>query len=125
MYPRLPTPPPFDQDQTAHQRGMTILAFVVATDTTATVETDDLELADHVYPLAQAAPDLTQETRTTLTRTRHLILATLATRRRLAAQDTPVAKTPERPEPVGGKTARLEPPPVPRPPAQPAIRLEF
>lgn len=127
MYPRLPTPPPVDRDQTAHQRGLAILAFVIETDTTATVETADLELADHAYPMAQQPAHLTQETRATLTKARHTILATLAARRRLAAQDTPVDEPPARPTPAsdGGKTARLQPPPVPRPPAQPAIRLEF
>ena len=125
MYPRLPTPPPIDRDQTAHQRGLAILAFVIETDITATVETADLELADHAYPMAQQPAHLTQETRTILTRARHTILATLAARRRQAAQDQPVDERPATPEPHGGKTARLQPPPVPRPPNQPAIRLEF
>jgi hypothetical protein len=49
MYPRLPDPTGPDQIATY---GAALRRFVLATETTATLSTEQLELIDHEYPLA-------------------------------------------------------------------------
>lgn len=94
-----------------------VLRFVVEHNVTATLTDIDLELADHVYPLAVSAPDLADSTRQRLTATRHEILAAIARRRKLAQlpADVPPVQTPAPTTP--GHAVKLIPTPTPRPPA--------
>jgi len=95
-----------------------VLRFVIDTNVTATLTDIDLELADHVYPLAVSAPDLADTTRQRLTDTRHEILAAIARRRKLAQMpaDVPPVHAPA-PTTTPGHAVKLIPTPITRPPA--------
>jgi hypothetical protein len=120
MHPYAPLPriEPQAPDEPLLIYAARVLRFVLETDTTATLTDIDLELADHVYPLAVAAAELTDATRQTLTDTRHVILAAIARRRKIAKMDadTPPVHAPAL-TPTNGHAVKLIPPRVPQPPA--------
>jgi len=117
-YPRLPELAPRQPDETAEHYGLRAFNFVVATNVTATLSDDALQLAAHVYRLAIARPDLMQAT---IDRFADCDRAINATIRRRAVVDTPAKPVKVKPAGVDksdiGPMAPLLPSPIIRPPA--------
>lgn len=114
--PGLLTPLRARADQTAIQRGLEILHFVIAERQTATVETVDLELADHAGVSAAAAPEMLLLARERISRARHLIRWTLEHRANGHTERLQVPATPAD-KPNVGPMAPLQPRPQTEPPA--------
>lgn len=119
-YPRLPEFGARFDDEHAEAYGLRALAFVVAHEVTATVPTDALQMADHVFGLAVSARDLHPHAATRLAVVHSLITATI--RRRDAEQATPAAPEPGTPAPGrgGSPNAPVLLAPRPMPPAPPS-----
>jgi len=122
---QLPTPDNPTPGETLQGYGLRILGFVLATGITATASDQQLELADHVYPLAISNPDLLDTTREQMTATRRQIMSALAYRRSLTSIPAEPAQPAGHDKPNLGPMARLTPPPTPRPPQPAAADLTF
>jgi hypothetical protein len=120
-YKPLPTIDPPDSWESLQAYGCRVMRFVIETDVTATLSDRDLELADHFYPLAQAAPDLSEQTRETLSRARHVILAALRGRAPVVPVSLPSCIPDDRP--TIGPMAPLSEVPIIRPPANSRMRF--
>lgn len=123
---RLPSPEPRTESETVQQYGLRILGFVLRTNVTATLTDLELELADHVYPLAIQNPDLMLITREYMTAARHRIMAALKYRQTIAPPPPdaePAAVILDRPN--AGPMAPLRPTPTPQPPPRMAADLAF
>jgi hypothetical protein len=123
----LPTIDPPRAEETLHAYGCRVLAFVLAERVTATLSDRDLELADHVYPVAIAHPEILPIAVDKLSAARHLILATIALRRKLDAAERTGPATPAT-QPAShdrGRLAPLQPTPYRRPPSGIAIDVGF
>jgi hypothetical protein len=118
---RLPTIAPPVNGESLQAYGCRVLRFVIETDVTATLSDRDLELADHFYPLAQSAPDLSERTRETFTRARHLILGALRGRTPAVPVSLPACTPEDRPN--IGPMALLSDVPIVRPPANSRMRF--
>jgi len=125
-YPPLPTIAPAQPGETLQGFGCRILAFVLTERVTATLTDEQLELADHVYPLAIANPEILITAVDRLADARREILRALAGRKADRAASQPAASLPapvhSRP---GGVTARLQPKPFTRSPGGVAIDVGF
>lgn len=114
-----PSYPIGDRPETLHSRGCRVLAYVLETRSTFALSDSDLQLADHVYPVAIAHHEISALAVDRLSEARHWILAALQCRRafdasRLAAlQDGAAPSVP----PAGGKQPGAAVPlsPAPRP----------
>src|SRR5262245_21564756 len=117
LYPPLPEMDPRRPDETAEAYGLRTLRFIVATDTTATVPDDALQLAAHTYRLAIANPYLLPATIDRLADADRRIAAVLRSRQR---QDSPQT-APDSPRnddrPNLGPMAPLTPTPHVQPPS--------
>lgn len=116
--------PPLDQphqDETRAAYGLRVLQFVIAQECTATLDTESLELADHFYPLAVCAPELSPAVVDRLADARRMIQSALRWREAdaQAAQDamSQGSPTPLSDRPNQGPMAKLIPPTPPLPPA--------
>jgi len=121
----LPTIQPAQPGETLYGYGCRVLAFVLATDCTATLSDHDLELADHVYPVAIAHPEIMAIAVDRLTAVRSEVLAAIARRRRLAeldAVDLVGSVPPKGSDRPGGRLSPLQPQPIVRPPSDTAVR---
>lgn len=123
-YPRLPTIDPPTADETLHAYGVRVLAFVLSTGTTATLSDRDLELADHVYPIAVSGPEILPVAVDRLSAARHDILAALRSRKAASQPAPQAAIAPARALP-GGRLVPLQPAPIRRPPSGVAIDVGF
>jgi hypothetical protein len=117
---RLPTFDPQRPDETRQQYGLRALAFVLATNVTATLDDDALALADHVYPIAIAAHDILPIAVDRLSAARLAILASLKARKALDREQTPDSPTAvpsaRQETPDGGTKVPTHPTPTPQPP---------
>jgi hypothetical protein len=124
---RLPTIDPPAESESLQAYGCRVLRFVIEHDCTATLSDRDLELADHFYPLAIAAPELSARVLERIANARRLILAALRGRVPIAPVVPPAAKHDDRPD--DGPMAPLRDAPIVRPPAgdrlQAPIDLRF
>lgn len=111
--------------ETLHGYGCRVLAFVLAHGCTATLSDQDLELADHVYPIAVGHPAILPCAVDTLSAARRQILAALADRRRPVEPSTPPAPSPQPASHDRGRLAPLRPPPIRRPPSGVAVDVGF
>lgn len=125
-YPRLPELPPVGADETIAEYGIRVLAFVLATDVTATLTDRDLDLADHAYAIAISSAGILPIAVDRLSAARMRILRTLQARQR--AQPAPARVSPQ-PAPIvsrpGGRLTPLQPAPISRPPAGQLVDLRF
>jgi hypothetical protein len=124
----LPVIDPPAAGETLQAYGCRVLAFVMTAQCTATLSTEELELADHVYPLAIAGAGILPAAVDRLTAARHLILQAIATRRRIDAELRPAGDACSVPPTAGGqpgKFATLQPAPIRRPPAATAVEIVF
>lgn len=129
-YPPLPELTPRTAGESLHTYGGRVIAFVVAHRCTATLSTDDLELADHVYPIAVGHPELTPIAAERLTDARHAILTAIRWRAAERAADVDADQAPSGPtiQPASqdkGRLVPLRPRPFSRPPAGVAIDVAF
>ena len=123
---RLPTIQPPADGETLHGYGCRVLAFVLETGCTATLSDQDLELADHVYPVAIAHPEVLVLAVDRLSAARTEVLAALARRRRMAeVPPVPEPSCPPVRELPGGRLSPLQPQPIARPPAGMAVDIHF
>jgi hypothetical protein len=88
-YPRLPELAPQAAGETLDSFGLRALAFVLAHDCTATLSTEQLQLAAHCYRLAIANRELTASTVDRLAECNRRIAATIRYRAQLQADDAP------------------------------------
>lgn len=113
MYPPLPTVAPPTSDDTAYSYGMRVLTFLLATDCTATVSTEDLELAEHVSCYAVASRDISPVALKRISDIRHVIALVLRSRK--DAIEVPIGcttpKEQDKPN-LGPMAKRIEPQPV-------------
>jgi hypothetical protein len=127
MLTPLPTIDPPRAGETLHGYGGRVLRFVLEHGCTATLSDRDLELADHVYPIAIGGPGILPAAVDRLSEARHQILAALKYRRE--ADATPASSIP--PAPIvpashdKGRLAPLQPRPFSRPPAGQAVDVRF
>lgn len=120
----IPEPPPATGHAIAD--GLNMLAYVIAGHGTARATDEQLHRADHAYPIAMAAADLTDQTRERFTAARHEVLAAL---RRRTADRPPIAPEPthapivSRESPHGRVPQPTRPPVLP--PAGDAVTIDF
>ena len=119
VYHRLPELPPQAPTETREAYGLRAFCFVLATDTTATVDDDALELASHVYRVAIANRELLPASIDRLAETDRTIRATLRRRTAAATQTapTPAQDGAGRDTPNAGPMAPLSPRTPALPPA--------
>ena len=113
----LPVPPPPATDQTVLQRGLSILAFVMAHGVTATIDDVDLERADHAGSFASAGRDFAPATYDRISDARNLIRRAITTRAADGPQGAtlPGGTAPHKPD--LGPMAPLQDRPITRPPS--------
>jgi len=116
-YPRLSTIAPAGQDESLQAYGVRVLAFVLTTGITATISTADLELADHVYPIAVSGKEILPVAVDRLSAARHDILAAIASRVASTAPTGSPAPTIAPVVTAGGRLVPLQPGPFKRPPS--------
>src|SRR5262245_9241915 len=116
QYPRLPEWRPRQASETAEAYGLRALAFVVRESVTATVPTDALELADHVFPLAVSHPELSPVAAAGLADVQRIIRAVLRSRLAPVGPTAAVQATAGQGKPMIGPGAPLQPTPVVQPP---------
>lgn len=126
MMNRLPEIVPSGPDETLQGYGLRILAFVLVTRCTATLSDHDLELADHMYPIAISGPEVSVVAVDRLSEARHLILAAIRTRKAIeprAPAMVPGGTAPHKPN--EGPMARLVPAPKTNPPANVYAKVDI
>lgn len=124
-YPRLPEPPAQVDGEPAEYYGARLIAWCLATDTTATLSDAQLERAHYACTDAlarravlgeQSTPACVYDRFETLRRTLYAVLEARATERAAHAPDVPVPPV-HVDRPNLGPMARLQPIVSPRPPA--------
>lgn len=124
----LPTLPAAERPETLETYGCRVLRFVLAERVTATLSDRELELADHFYPIAVAAPDLSLPVLDQLAEAQRMIRCALRIR---AAIDRVQAAEITAPAPIvvqddgedRGQLAPLLPRPIIRPPNGGAVPM--
>lgn len=125
-YPPLPTIDPPAEGESLQAYGIRVLAFVLAEGVTATLSDRELALADHVYPIAIAHPEILPIAVDRLTAARRQILAAIACRRPPVAETSTIAAPTISPASLDrGRLAPLQPAPIRRPPGGVAIDVGF
>lgn len=123
-YRPLPTLDPPDATETLHSYGCRALTFVLETGITCTLTDQELELADHVYPMLIANPEILPVAVDRLSAARHAILAALRIRRADTDQGVTVPTVAPSSAPEG-PMARLRPAPLSQPPAGQKVHIAF
>lgn len=124
-YPPLPTIVGRTSGETLQGYGVRVLTFVMLTSCTATLSLQDLELADHAYPIA-LSPDMSIVAVARLSSARHMILSAIACRRDLDTVPDPVPEpTTEPPAIIGGSRVPNPVQPFSRPPSGQKVEIRF
>jgi len=124
----LPVLEPGTPGESLQGYGLRVLGFVVRTGITATLSLEDLQLADHMYPIAVSGHDLSPSVVDTLSHTRRQILDAikwLEVDRPKPDRATPVVIAAGTDRPNHGPMARLIPAPISRPPSGTAVDIRF